>query len=268
MNSYVLFRTFFGICFTSSSIFLFIIQTETNQTFVHQVAGILMMAGLLLLGWRYALHKRISAAIVGLIGIAILAGIPAFGTYMGFVFFITILLLLYWMILRIVGRTTLAAAFGACIFGCSTWLPLAFITGWSSDGMLGVRDALLDPNQISVSHGAGGYIGIPGAVFAVAGVLIYIGMLMRKRFTPSQGETIMAVLFAVSLFVTFSESPLQYSNAIIVVVACIGWFASLAFDRMQRFLGIRDMFVQTLMVILFCISILDLMSITARTFTY
>lgn len=268
MNNYLLLRAFFGICFLVGSVFLFFLRPEVNQIFVQQIAGMFILFGILLLFWKQLIHRKNSIAIVGLLGVALLTSIPSLSEYRFFVFVVLILLFISWVMLRLFGRSHLAAAFGACIFGCSTWLPLAFITGWGSDEMLGLRDALLDPNQISVSHGAGGYVGIPGALFAVVGILVYIYMLMRRRFTEAQGETIVACIFAVSLFVTFIESPLQYSNAIIVVVACTGWFASLAFDKMQRFLGIRDMFIQILMVIFFCIALLDLMSITTRTFTY
>ncbi|MEK7499729.1 MAG: hypothetical protein AAB649_03925, partial [Patescibacteria group bacterium] len=68
--------------------------------------------------------------------------------------------------------------------------------------------------------------------------------------------------------VTFVQTPLHMPRAIIVVVFCIAWFASLAFDKMQRFLGALDVFIQTLLGVLLAISLLDLMQITAKTFMY
>lgn len=236
--------------------------------FTAQLGGLLMMAGVVLLFWNIAVRAKTATTLVVLIFVALLYAIPSFDTHRTFYFLTVILLCASWLLLRIAGRTILASLFGAFIFSCSTWLPLFLITGGTVDGILPIRDALIDPNQISVSHGAGGYVGIPGALFAVAGVCIWITMIVQKRFTLAHLESVMAILFAVSIFMTFAPGPLQHSKAIILVVGCIAWFASLSLDRMQRFLGVRDMFVQTLMAIFLCIALLDLMHITARTFTY
>lgn len=236
--------------------------------FVQQVGGLLGITGFLLLFWRFAMRARNITAVLILLVVAVLYSAPSFSAYPIFFPLVVVLVLAFWYLLRASGRTIIASSFGALIFACSTWLPLHLITNGAIDGILPIRDALIDPNQISVSHGAGGYVGIPGAVFAAVGVLIWGSMIIRKRYTPAQLETIMAVLFVISMFISFVPSPLQHSKAIILVVACIAWFASFAFDKLQRFLGTRDMFVQTLLVILLSISLLDLMHITARTFAY
>lgn len=235
--------------------------------FVQQLGGLLVLAGFLLLFWNYAMNAKTITSLLVLIVIGILYAIPSLRGYGMFVPLAVLLMIATWFILRISGRTILASFFGTFIFACSTWLPLYLITG-GAEGILPMRDALIDPNQISVSHGAGGYVGIPGALFATAGALIWIGMIARKRFTPSQLDTVMVVLLVLSMSISFMPSPIQNSQAIIIVVACIAWFASLAFDKLQRFLGGRDRFVQTLLVIFLAIALLDLMHITARTFAY
>lgn len=240
----------------------------TWSPFVQQLGGLLVLTGLLLLTWRIAMKMQLVTSLLLLIGVAVLYAIPSFSYSMIFLPLVVLLLISYWALLRVFGRSILASFFGACLFACSTWLPLALITGGSAHDILPLRDALIDPNQISVSHGAGGYIGIAGAIFAVIGILIWLSMVMRKRFTPSHAETAMLVLLCMSMIITFLPGPMQTSRGIIVVVFCLSWFASLAFDSIQRFIGTRDTVAQTLMVILFCISLLDLMHITSQTFAY
>lgn len=260
-------RAIFSISFIVLSAALLFVRPEINQIFIWQLSGIFFMSGAYLLCIQSAVKHREVTAILVLIGIAALHSIPS-GSYPLFVVPVLILLIGFYFLLRIVGRTSLAALFGACIVACSSWIPLLFITGGASSEMLTLRDALIDPNQISVSHGAGGYVGVPGALFALAGVLIVVGMVVRKRFTPAKMEIIATLLLATSVFVTFVQSPVANPRVIVIVVACIAFLASLAFDKMQRFLGVRDAFIQTLMSILFCIALLDLMHITAQTFAY
>ncbi len=236
--------------------------------FVQQVGGLLGIAGILLLFWNIAMSTRNTTALLVLVAVAMLYAIPSLGAYKIFLPVVVLLLLATWAILRVSGRTILASLFGAFLFGCSTWLPLYFITGGVVDGMLPIRDALIDPNQISVSHGAGGYVGIGGALFAAVGLLVWTSMMLRKRFTPTQLDTAMVIVFAVGMIISFIPSSFQNSRAIIVVVACIAWFASLAFDKMERFLGTRDIFVKILLALVLVLSLLDLMHITAGTFAY
>lgn len=236
--------------------------------FVRQFGGLLTMAGLLLLSWNLVLRNKTGATLATLAGIAALYAIPSFGEYGIFFPAVLALIIASWAVLRIAGRTSLASIFGACIFACSTWLPLFLVTSGSAGALLPIRDALIDPNQISVSHGAGGYVGIPGALFAVIGLVIWVTMLIQKRFTAAHGETSMAAIFLLGMIVTFMPGQFHYSRAIIVVVACIAWFASLTFDKLQRFLGARDIFIQVLLGIFICIALLDLMHITSRTLAY
>lgn len=236
--------------------------------FVQQVGGMFIIVGMIFLLWEWVKKAKNTTAILTLCAVIGLYAIPSYKTHPLFVLLAAILLVASWVALRISGRTILASAFGAIILACSTWLPLYLITEGSSAGSLSIRDALLDPNQISVSHGAGGYIGIPAAVFAAAGVFVWLLAIIKKRFVALQLDSSMAALFALSLLMTFIPSPFQRPKGIIIVVFCIAWFASLALDRLQRFLGLRDMFIQTLVSILIIISLLDLMHITTRTFTY
>ncbi len=235
---------------------------------VMQAGGVFILVGMLLLAWNKTSQRKVLATMVALLGIVFLYAIPSFSTHPLFILPVSLLLIASWFLFRMSGRTILASIFGTCIFTCSTWLPLIIITGHFPENSLSIRDALLDPNQISISHGAGGYVGIPAALFAVAGVCIWMVAMIKKRFTAFQVDTAVAILFAISIFVTFVQTPLHMPRAIIVVVFCIAWFASLAFDKMQRFLGARDVFIQTLLGVLLAISLLDLMQITAKTFMY
>ncbi len=267
MNNHFL-RVAAGVVGILLSATLLLLRPEINQVFIWQLAGMVFMAGVYLV-WKEQISKYANAAVLFFIaGIAILHSIPSFGTYPLFVLPVLLLLVASYSFLRIAGRSSLASLFGACIFTCSSWLPLFFITGGANSEMLSIRDALIDPNQISVSHGSGGYVGVPGVLFAIAGLLIVLAMVIRKRFTPVQAEFLISILLAVSLYIAFVQSPIANPRAIIVVVACIAFLASLAFDRMQRFLGLRDTLIQTVMAILFSIALLDLMHISAQTFAY
>ncbi|MDA1169299.1 MAG: hypothetical protein O3A36_03100 [bacterium] len=236
--------------------------------FVQQLGGILVCAGLVLVMWNLVQQARNMTSILLLLYIALLYAAPSLKTYPSFFPAVAILIVAFWAVLRISGRTTIAATFGAFVFVCSTWLPLYFITNGTAEGILSVRDALIDPNQISVSHGGGGYVGISGALFAVVGICIWIYRLATRKLVVTQLDSAVAFLFVVSFYITFIPSPIHHYKAIILVVGCIAWFASLSFDSMQRFLGLRDMFVQTLLVLLLAIFLLDFMNITARTFAY
>lgn len=236
--------------------------------FVQQFGAILVCAGLIIVMWNMVLRAKNITAILVLLYIALLYAIPSLNTYPTFFPIVAALLVGTWVALRISGRTIAASVFGAFIFACSTWLPLYFITGGSAESILSLRDALIDPNQISVSHGAGGYVGIPGALFAVAGLCVWIYRLATRRLVATRLDSAMAILFAVSLFVAFVPSPVHHYRGIILVVYCVSWFASLSFDAMQRFLGLRDLFIQILLIVLLAIFLLDMMNITARTFAY
>lgn len=235
---------------------------------VRQIGGLFIMCGVILLFWNVSMRFKNATAVVVLFLAMALYAIPSFGTYPGFLPLVVIMGLIIWALFRVSGRTYLASLFGTFIFVCSTWLPLHLITGGVTEGMLSVRDALIDPNQISVSHGAGGYVGIFAALFAVVGLCIVLVLGIRKRYTVIQVDLCMAVLLFVSMFVAFVDSPIHHPKAIIVVVFSLAWFASLSFDKMQRFLGLQNTFIQTLMGIVLAITLLDLMHITARTFTY
>ena len=181
----------------------------------------------------------------------------------------TIALVVSWSLLRLAGRTYLAALFGACIIACSSWVPLFFIAPPHTGGeQLSLRDAFVDPNQISVSHAAGGYIGVPGAFFAIVGISVWIGMLIHRRDPSTNVDSIIAGILFVALFITFYPSPVAYPRLIPIVVIGIAWFASLGLDRTQRFLGTKDTFAQILIGILVAISIADIMHIAARTLMY
>jgi hypothetical protein len=241
---------------------------KIHPAFVQQLGGIFVILGLLLTALPYAARARSVTSLLLLSGVAILHAIPSLQQYPFFFLVVLLLLVTTWFFFRISGRTMMASFFGACIFAGSTWLPLLMVTGGNVTGMLSIRDALIDPNQISVSHGAGGYVGIPGALLASIGVLIWITMLIRKRYIATQLDTCMGVLFIISLCITFIPGVFHSYRAITLVVFCIAYFASLTLDAMQRFLGLRDTFAQTLILLLLAIFILDLMNITARTFAY
>lgn len=236
--------------------------------FTRQIAGIVGVAGLLLICWPVTIKYKNYVMLFVVLCIAALQAIPAIGTYPMYMPIVAGLVTLTWAILRISGRTQLASVFGACIFVCSSWLALYFTSGGEVSGLLSVRDALLDPNQIHVSHSAGGYVGIPAILFAISGILVWITRFAQRGFRAVQADTGIAILLVLSMLCSFAQWPIYSSRGIIVVVFCIAWFASLAFDTLQRFLGLRDKFIQTLMLLLFIISLLDLMHVVARTFSY
>lgn len=221
------------------------------------------------------LQLHLWAPFISLVLICCIAAIQAIFSYRSHIpywelFSITIIALVAsWALLRLVGRTYLAALFGACIIACSSWVPLFFIAPpHSTDEQLSLRDAFVDPNQISVSHAAGGYIGVPGTFFAIVGISIWIGMLIHRRNSSTNIDSIIAGILFLSLFITFYPSPIAYPRLIPIVVMGIAWFASLGLDRTQRFLGTRDTFAQILIGILVAISVADIMHIAARTLMY
>ncbi len=271
MNKKTIFKICTGILFIAATFLLYIINVDEQDTFAKQLGGLSFMVGSWFLLWNLAKKNPLLSSITLLIGISLLHSISApdanipYGTFMAS---LVALLVIFWSALRIAGRTYLASFFGACLFACSTWLPLSFISIEGQQEILSLRDALIDPNQISVSHSAGGYIGIAGALFAITGVGIWLVMVIQKRLVLVQAETIFVILLIVSMALTFIPSPLTYPKAIIVVVASLAWLASFGLDRLQRFLGLNDAFAQTLLIILFSISLLDLMHIASHTMRY
>lgn len=244
---------------------------STAPAFIRQIGGILLAFGLSLL-----LIKRIRkypsiAAIAVLFIISLLDAISARDASMSYSMFaaaVFIILLVMWVLLRIAGRNNLAAVFGAAVFACSTWLPLHMITGGNIGNILSVRDALIDPNQIAITHGAGLYTGMLASTAAIIGIFAWITLLVRKRTQECEIETVIAIIGLVAAYIAFVPSPFANGHAGILVSFAIAWFASFGMHRVQRFLGTRDIVVRVILSGLAILTILDLLYVTARSFTY
>ncbi len=271
MNKNTILKIGTGILFIVATFLLYIINVDEQDTFAKQLGGLSFIVGSWFLLWNLVKKNPLVSSLTLLIAISLLHSISAPDADIPYAIFMVSFLVLavfFWIALRIAGRTYLASFFGACLFACSTWLPLSFISIEGQQEILSLRDALIDPNQISVSHSAGGYIGIAGALFAIVGICIWFSMVIQKRFVSMQIETTFFTLLVISMAFAFIPGPLTYPKAIIAVVASLAWFASFGLDRLQRFLGLQDTFAQTLLIILFGISLLDLMHIASHTMRY
>ncbi len=257
--------------YEDSTLFAYNAFEAIRPPFLRQFGVLLITLGIALLALpSVRKYKQISIVIVLFI-IALLHGIPALDASMEYSIFTVVvfaLLLCMWDLLRIAGRSQLSAIFGACVFALSSWLPLTVITGRSITGTLNARDTLLDPNQIAVSHSAGAYIGVFGLVAALIGIAILIVMISKKQQKRCELETWVAMLLILSASIAFIPSPLANGHAAIGVAFALAWFASFGFWHIQRFIGMRDTLVNTILMAFVVITILDLMHVTARTFTY
>lgn len=238
---------------------------------LRQIGSILIAFGFaLLFGNTIRRHRNIAALSILLL-VACLNAIPAWDASMSYGMFaiiVYVILATMWALLRIAGRSNLSALFGAIVFACSTWLPLHIITHGNIGEILSVRNALIDPNQIAITHGAGIYIGMLGGIMALVGIIVWLTMLARKKYKACELETIVAVIGIVAACIAFIPSPIANGHAGIVVSFSLAWFASFGLYSTQRFLGMRDRLAYILISILATITLLDLMYVTARAFTY
>lgn len=231
---------------------------------LRQIGSILIAFGCaLLFGNKIRRHRNVAALSILLL-VALLDAIPAWDASMSYgIFAITVyvILALMWALLRVAGRSNLAALFGAIVFACSTWLPLHIITHGNIGGILSVRNALIDPNQIAITHGAGLYIGMLAGSEALVGIIVWLAMLTRA-------ETIVAAIGIVAACIAFVPSPIANGHMGIIVSFSLAWFASFGLHTTQRFLGMRDNLAYCILSVLATITLLDLMYVTARAFTY
>lgn len=242
-----------------------------RPTFLQQLGGLIACLGIFIL-FSSTIHSHPHTATVILLAvIALLQGISAWQARMSYIQLsgLTFLLLLCtWYIFRISGRSHLGAIFGACVFSLSSWLALHIITGGTIYGMLNVRDTLLDPNQIAVSHSAGAYIGIFAFIASLIGIGIWVIRIVRGQYLRAQADTAAILLLAICVFLAFVPSPLATGQAVIGVALALAFLASGGLDGLHTFLGKSDRIATILIWILCSIAILDLMHITSLTFTY
>lgn len=244
---------------------------RVSPPIARQVGGMLIGLGIFLALLQYFKHHQTIGTIATLALISLLAAIPSVDASMSygiFALFIGVALFTMWLILHLVGRSNLASVFGAALFACSSWLPLRSITQGTGGAMLSMRDALMDPNQIAVSHAAGGYIGIPGALAAIIGLCIWAVFTISSQRKKYSADTIVVVVGIIAFAIAFIPSSLYTRYAIILVVAVCAWFASLSIDALHRLFGKQDRYATMLISILIAVSIMDLMYVGARTLLY
>lgn len=242
-----------------------------RPAFMKQVGGILVSLGVALLFLKHINKHRTKTALIATLILTLLYAIPAWDASMSYSLFAVAVggvLVGMWTLLRVAGRSNLAAVFGAAIFACSTWLPLHFITQGNIGSILSLRNALIDPNQIAITHGAGLYTGILVAIAACAGIIIWLGLLATKHYKEYEGETFVAIIGLLAAVIAFIPSPVANGHAGIVVSFAIAWFASFGMWRVERFLGTNNSVVRVVLIGLAIVTLLDLMYVTARTFTY
>ena len=238
---------------------------------LRQLGGILITLGLALVFLSTLRTYRTMASLSMLSIIALLYAIPAWDASMSYGLFslaVAALLLCMWALLRIAGRTHFSAMFGAAVFACSTWLPLHIITSGNIGEILSPRNALIDPNQIAITHGAGLYIGMLAGAVASIGIILWLAMIVRGKYKQCEIESIVGVCGALATYIAFIPSPVNNPHAGIAVSFALAWFASFGLWRMQRFLGTTDKLAYSILTILVVITLLDLMYVTARTLTY
>jgi hypothetical protein len=229
--------------------FAYTADERLHPALIKQVGGMIVISGLVLLFLPL------------LLTIAGLQGLSAIGSQTSIIFYASIVLIVLvvsWSLLRVVGRSKLAALFGACVIACSTWLPLMLIPMHGNADILSFKNALLDPNQIKVSHAGGAYVGFFALFFAAIGILAVVYGLTRdtrKRvFVDALVIVLLVVLLALHLWV-----PVAWG---------IAYLASLGLDRAKYFMGHRDKFITVLFVLLICIALLDLMHVASVTLAY
>lgn len=228
---------------------------------VQQFGGMLVAFGVTFLAWQHMKRHPGSSSIAVLIFLTILAAIPAINSSISYASFFLLALVVSistWCVLRLSGRSTVASLYGASLVTYSSWLPLHIITRGAIRETLSIRDALIDPNQIAISHANGGYIGVLGALASMAGIGIWIWLLTSSRRKKFGVDTLVFGIGVASLLLGY----------IPVAIAACAWFASLAFDGLHQFLGKRDNLGIIVLVLLIIISILDLMHVGARTILY
>jgi hypothetical protein len=238
---------------------------------IRQIGGMLIAFGVYLFVRWWAKPRPNLTTLLILILIACLHALPAFDasmSYWAFAGLVTLLIIPMWAFLRISGRLSLAALFGACVFVLSTWLPLQYITGGVSESGLSIRDTLIDPNQIAISHSAGAYVGVPALIAALIGVAIVCIAIVRRQYRRYELDILVLVFGILAVAYTFIPSSISTGYGSIGVCFAVAYFASLGVSWMQEFLGKRDYIVFGILSLLCTISILDLMYVTARTFTY
>ncbi|HSX24404.1 MAG TPA: hypothetical protein VLG69_00330, partial [Candidatus Andersenbacteria bacterium] len=213
-----------------------------HPSLMKQVGGLFIAIGLGILVWPFIKRRSLIQDHLILITISVLQSFSAIGSttnagiYGLLVFGV---LLVSWWILRIAGRSRLASVFGACVSACSSWIPLALLSSHVTKTQLSFKDALLDPNQIVVSHAAGAYIGFFALFFAVLGLCILSYKCTRDTRRAVRSDLAMFVALIISSILAFTHL-FSIPSATVVVAFCFAWFASLGFDGMQRFIGIRD----------------------------
>lgn len=242
-----------------------------RPSFLQQFGGFLVLFGIGCIVFPIVRFHTQVAVMVLMVGIASLHSISAYNASRSYILFtigVSMLLIGMYYFLRIIGRSYLSAIVGAAVFALSSWLPLHIVTGWKIQETLSMRDTLLDPNQISVSHSAGAYVGFFAIIAACIGIGIWAYGMFRKQYVRHQIDTAIICVLILASIVTFIPSPLVNGHAAIIVAFAIAYFASLGLHGLQVFLGRNDKVATAVLWILSTIAILDLMHITALTFTY
>ncbi|MCE9642695.1 MAG: hypothetical protein K8Q97_00060 [Candidatus Andersenbacteria bacterium] len=242
-----------------------------HPALIKQVGGMIALAGLALITLPFLRKRQLLRDHLLLVAIAGLQGLSAIGSTTSMIVYgvaVLIVLTIAWWILRIVGRSRISALFGACIVACSTWLPLALVAAHGAVAQLSFKDALLDPNQIKISHAAGAYVGFFALFFAVVGIAVLVTALFRDTRRRMMVDSIVAIALVICAFLAFGHGAFAIPFATIPVSWGIAWFASLGLHNMQRFIGKNDRMVQIFLILLVAIALLDLMHVASVTLAY
>src|SRR3989338_8672950 len=242
-----------------------------HPSLMKQIGALSIAIGLGMLAWPFFKQHRLLGDHLMLAVVALLQAFSASDSQtsaMMYGIFVFCILFLMWWIFRIVGRSRLAALFGACICACSSWVPLAIISLHTAKTQLSFKDAMLDPNQIVVSHASGAYIGFFALFFGAIGITVLILNLTRDTRRKVMLDSAVFIVLCISFVLAFAHIALTIPSVSIIVALCLGWFAALGLHAMQRFIGIHDRLAFILLAITVCIAVLDLMHVASVTLAY
>lgn len=225
---------------------------QVRPIFTLQLAGLLVLAALFLLIHRVSVPKGLQMP-VGVAAFVLLYSLPLFvsGTVS-----IPLLVVQFFVALgavalfRAYGLSPLSIFIGTALITGTTWWAAHTLASDALFTPLTLKDAFVDPNQTIISHAAGAYVGVPGLLLALIGVLT-----TGRRFMLVFVTGICGIVLA--RFV----SP----HVFIITAASVAWFAAFGMESLRTFLGKNDTMVKILLGALAVIILVDLYTIGATT---
>jgi hypothetical protein len=227
------------------------------------MGGLLILAALWLV-WPFITLYAVGSSFLFILPALLVGSRPVAAAVVACVVF----LITYWSARRY-GLDVFAALLAAHAVAFTTWWPLHLVVDWSQidalSGVVGIRNALLDPNQLPDRNWFGSYLGF--ITFSLALLGLVTSAWKHQRWLRLTGVAVVIAFYP--LVATWLQWPalvhLQHSTLLVTITLAV--WAGYGLQALRQYLGssrVTDVISGALIIL----ALLDLWQVAAQTLEY